>query len=105
MILTTHSMEEADVLSDRIAIMASGQLAAVGSSMALKSEFGAGYTLSVLTRPSAQPGCHSAGSPLPLLRDCLIWYLRCFPSPAPRYWMAVFILGAVFIQELPWRQW
>lgn len=41
--LTTHSMEEADILADRIAIMAEGQLAAVGTSLELKAQYGAGY--------------------------------------------------------------
>ena len=45
--LTTHSMEEADILADRIAIMADGQLAAVGTPLELKSRFGVGYTLTV----------------------------------------------------------
>ena len=46
-VLTTHSMEEADLLCDRIAIMADGSLAALGTSMDLKSRFGVGYTLTV----------------------------------------------------------
>ena len=41
-VLTTHSMEEADILCDRIAIMADGRLAAVGSSLDLKTRFGVG---------------------------------------------------------------
>ena len=41
-VLTTHSMEEADMLCDRIAIMADGHLAAVGSSLDLKTRFGVG---------------------------------------------------------------
>ncbi len=40
--LTTHSMEEADILCDRIAIMADGRLAAVGSSLDLKTRYGVG---------------------------------------------------------------
>ncbi|MCO5597008.1 hypothetical protein L7F22_051080 [Adiantum nelumboides] len=46
-ILTTHSMEEADILSDRIAIMAKGKLRCIGTSLYLKSRFGAGYIVSV----------------------------------------------------------
>ncbi|KDO21519.1 hypothetical protein SPRG_12483 [Saprolegnia parasitica CBS 223.65] len=48
MILTTHYMEEADVLGDRIAIMADGALRCVGSSLFLKNRFGAGYTLTLV---------------------------------------------------------
>ena len=43
--LTMHSMEEADILVHRIAVMADGQLAAAGTKLALKSRFGVGYTL------------------------------------------------------------
>ncbi|KAJ8560529.1 hypothetical protein K7X08_022389 [Anisodus acutangulus] len=42
-VLTTHSMEEADILSDRIGIMARGRLRCVGTSTLLKSRFGAGF--------------------------------------------------------------
>lgn len=42
-VLTTHSMEEADVLGDRIAIMARGRLRCIGSSIHLKHRFGSGY--------------------------------------------------------------
>lgn len=45
--LTTHFMDEADVLCDRIAIMSQGAVAANGSSVFLKSRFGIGYTLSL----------------------------------------------------------
>lgn len=46
-ILTTHSMEEADILSDRIGIMAKGKLRCIGTSLYLKSRFGTGYIVSV----------------------------------------------------------
>ncbi|KAK0420975.1 hypothetical protein QR680_015000 [Steinernema hermaphroditum] len=48
MLLTTHYMEEADLLGDRIAIMAHGQLQCCGSGMYLKNEYGAGYHLTVV---------------------------------------------------------
>lgn len=43
--LTTHSMEEADAVCQRIGIMAYGQLRCLGSSLHLKSKFGQGYHL------------------------------------------------------------
>ena len=46
-LLTTHFMEEADVLGDRIAIMARGELKACGSSLFLKTRFGVGYHLTM----------------------------------------------------------
>ena len=39
-ILTTHYMDEADELGDRIAIMSKGQLKCCGSSLFLKKKFG-----------------------------------------------------------------
>ena len=44
-ILSTHFMDEADMLSDRKAIIAHGKLRCVGSSLFLKSHFGLGYSL------------------------------------------------------------
>ncbi|OVA04022.1 ABC transporter-like [Macleaya cordata] len=53
-LLTTHSMDEADVLGDRIAIMANGSLRCCGSSLFLKHQYGVGYTLTLVkTAPSA----------------------------------------------------
>jgi ATP-binding cassette, subfamily A (ABC1), member 3 len=47
-LVTTHYMEEADVLSDKIAIMGNGELIAYGTSLFLKREFGDGYTIKLL---------------------------------------------------------
>ena len=47
-VLTTHFMDEADLLGDRIAIMAEGQLRCVGSSLFLKRKFGVGYQLTII---------------------------------------------------------
>ncbi|XP_054707778.1 phospholipid-transporting ATPase ABCA3-like [Uloborus diversus] len=44
-ILTTHYMEEADILGDRVAIMADGEIQCCGSPMFLKRKFGTGYHL------------------------------------------------------------
>ncbi|CAL5444802.1 unnamed protein product [Camellia sinensis] len=46
-ILTTHSMEEADILSDRIGIMAKGRLRCIGTSIRLKSKFGTGFIANI----------------------------------------------------------
>ncbi|XP_052777802.1 phospholipid-transporting ATPase ABCA1-like [Mya arenaria] len=47
-ILSTHQMDEADVLGDRIAIISQGQLCCVGSSLFLKSRYGNGYYLTLV---------------------------------------------------------
>jgi len=45
MVLTTHSMEEADVLCSRIAIVNNGVLRCIGPQVTLKSTYGGGYHL------------------------------------------------------------
>jgi ABC-type multidrug transport system ATPase subunit len=44
-LLTTHFMDEADVLGDRIAIVKEGRLRALGSARYLKKRFGMGYLI------------------------------------------------------------
>ncbi|KNC46050.1 ABC transporter A family member 7 [Thecamonas trahens ATCC 50062] len=44
-VLTTHSMEEADVLCSRIGIVSRGRLQCVGTQAELKRRYGAGYRL------------------------------------------------------------
>ena len=46
-LLSTHDMEEADALADRIIIMSEGQTTCAGSTMFLKRAFGAGYVLRI----------------------------------------------------------
>ncbi|XP_056361621.1 ATP-binding cassette sub-family A member 10-like isoform X1 [Oenanthe melanoleuca] len=46
-ILTTHSMEEAEAVCDRVAILVSGQLRCIGSIQYLKNKFGKGYLLEI----------------------------------------------------------
>ncbi|KAL4676931.1 hypothetical protein H8957_008642 [Semnopithecus entellus] len=46
-ILTTHYMEEAEAVCDRVAIMVSGQLRCIGTVQHLKSKFGKGYFLEI----------------------------------------------------------
>eukprot|EP01135_Chromosphaera_perkinsii_P005887 Nk52_evm20s370 gene=Nk52_evmTU20s370 len=46
-LITTHAMDEADHLCDRVAIMAKGELKCLGSPARLKRVYGQGYTLLV----------------------------------------------------------
>jgi ABC-type multidrug transport system ATPase subunit len=48
-LLTTHSMEEADALAEKIAIIRAGQLVCVGTPQHLKARFGNGYRLNVVS--------------------------------------------------------
>uniref|UniRef100_A0A8C5ALV0 ABC transporter domain-containing protein n=1 Tax=Gadus morhua TaxID=8049 RepID=A0A8C5ALV0_GADMO len=47
-ILSTHHMDEADILGDRIAIISHGKMRCCGSSMFLKKVFGRGYYLTLV---------------------------------------------------------
>jgi ATP-binding cassette subfamily A (ABC1) protein 3 len=49
-ILTTHYMDEADVLGDRIGIMAQGKMMCLGTSLFLKKRFGAGYKITMVKK-------------------------------------------------------
>jgi ATP-binding cassette subfamily A (ABC1) protein 1 len=51
MVLTTHFMDEADILGDRICIMANGGVKCMGSSSFLKERFGVGYILTLIKAP------------------------------------------------------
>ncbi|ESO00555.1 hypothetical protein HELRODRAFT_82844 [Helobdella robusta] len=51
MLLTTHYMDEADYLGDKIAIMADGVVHCYGSSMFLKRKYGIGYHMTMVKAP------------------------------------------------------
>ncbi|XP_071105754.1 cholesterol transporter ABCA5-like isoform X1 [Haliotis cracherodii] len=50
-LLTTHFMDEADILADRKAIISHGTLRCLGSSLFLKNRFGIGYHLNMVVEP------------------------------------------------------
>ena len=54
-LLTTHFMDEADYLGDRIAIMAGGKLVALGSNIYLKNEYGVGYNITFVKKDISCP--------------------------------------------------
>ncbi|XP_005526894.1 PREDICTED: ATP-binding cassette sub-family A member 10 [Pseudopodoces humilis] len=59
-ILTTHYMEEAEAVCDRVAILVSGQLRCIGSIQYLKNKFGKGYLLEVKVKdPESADVLHS----------------------------------------------
>uniref|UniRef100_A0A672PFT3 P-type phospholipid transporter n=1 Tax=Sinocyclocheilus grahami TaxID=75366 RepID=A0A672PFT3_SINGR len=63
-ILSTHHMDEADILGDRIAIISHGKLCCVGSSLFLKTQLGTGYYLTLVkknTEPSLS-SCRNSSS-------------------------------------------
>jgi len=54
-VLTTHFMDEADILADRIAIMAKGQLRICGTSLFLKQKYGVGYNMTLSKNEDTVP--------------------------------------------------
>ncbi|WKX96959.1 hypothetical protein Q1695_012983 [Nippostrongylus brasiliensis] len=54
-ILTTHFMDEAEILGDHIAILSEGSLKALGTPMTLKEQYGNGYRLSVSFNSNCDP--------------------------------------------------
>ncbi|ORZ40503.1 hypothetical protein BCR44DRAFT_1425196 [Catenaria anguillulae PL171] len=50
-VLTTHSMEEAEALCTRIGIMAKGTLRCLGNQLRLKQQYGAGYKCTFIAKP------------------------------------------------------
>jgi ABC-type multidrug transport system ATPase subunit len=60
-LLTTHSMEEAEALCSRIGIMAQGALQCLGSSYELKKQFDRGYVLSINLNEALPRDFHPSG--------------------------------------------
>ncbi|XP_066551415.1 ATP-binding cassette, sub-family A (ABC1), member 7 isoform X2 [Amia ocellicauda] len=63
-ILSTHYMDEADLLGDRIAVISQGRLCCCGSPIFLKTRLGTGYYLTVVKRDAeaGPPSSASAGT-------------------------------------------
>lgn len=55
-LLSTHHMDEADLLGDRIAIISHGKLQCCGSPLFLKSTYGDGYKLTLVKRQGEGSG-------------------------------------------------
>ena len=53
-LLTTHYMDEAEVLADRVAILKEGRLQCCGSLLFLKQRFGLGYNITVMVEKLAE---------------------------------------------------
>uniref|UniRef100_A0A674IMW1 ABC transporter domain-containing protein n=1 Tax=Terrapene triunguis TaxID=2587831 RepID=A0A674IMW1_9SAUR len=70
-ILSTHYMDEADLLGDRVAIISQGRLCCCGSPLFLKTKLGTGYYLTLVKREAASEFGASPG-------------LGLLPSPSPQ---------------------
>eukprot|EP01037_Dinobryon_pediforme_P018669 gene18669-18968_t len=51
-VLTTHNLEEADYLSDRVLVLHTGQVKAIGDPLSLKQKYGSGYQVRMVVDQS-----------------------------------------------------
>uniref|UniRef100_A0A8C1PM87 ABC transporter domain-containing protein n=1 Tax=Cyprinus carpio TaxID=7962 RepID=A0A8C1PM87_CYPCA len=65
-ILSTHHMDEADILGDRIAIISHGRVCCCGSSLFLKKMYGRGYYLTIARANQDRVMAQRA----PLIKEC-----------------------------------
>lgn len=72
-LFTTHFLDEADLLSDHIAILSKGSLKAEGSAVALKHELGGGYRIHLYDTPGSAPAPHLEGVPKTAMFDQTIY--------------------------------
>ncbi|RNF12533.1 ABC1 transporter [Trypanosoma rangeli] len=119
-LLSTHFMDEADLLGDQITIMSKGSLQCRGSSVFLKANLGVGYNITlsvtsvsnpheigVLIRshvPSAELLRHSAGEmsyrlPMSYVR-CFSAMLRDVETLGSRYGVQNYTLSATTLEEI-----
>ncbi|XP_068775738.1 phospholipid-transporting ATPase ABCA7 isoform X2 [Struthio camelus] len=68
-ILSTHYMDEADLLGDRIAIISQGRLCCCGSPLFLKARLGTGYYLTLVKRERVGPGGSTGSILSPTKKD------------------------------------
>ncbi|EOA14978.1 hypothetical protein CARUB_v10028326mg, partial [Capsella rubella] len=109
-ILTTHSMEEADILSDRIGIMAKGRLRCIGASIRLKSRFGTGFVATVSFIESKNDNNIAVGASHEPLKKFFKEHLKVEPTEENRAFMTFVIphdkekLLTGFFEELQNRE-
>jgi ABC-type multidrug transport system ATPase subunit len=71
-VLTTHSMEEAEALGDQVIIMSGGRLKAQGTPLFLKNFYGKGYQVSLIKKPNTSNEITA--------KDIERWVLNSLPS-------------------------
>ena len=75
-ILTTHFLDEADLLSDHIAILSKGSLKVEGTAVELKHKLGSGYRVHVYNLPDGRPLPEYPGIPSETQYDKRIFILQ-----------------------------
>uniref|UniRef100_A0A8C9Y813 P-type phospholipid transporter n=1 Tax=Sander lucioperca TaxID=283035 RepID=A0A8C9Y813_SANLU len=86
-ILSTHHMDEADILGDRIAIISHGKLCCVGSSLFLKTHLGTGYYLTLVKRDYdlTLQSCRNSASTVSYSKKMFMFYHSLSPTSFYRF--------------------
>ncbi|KAL0934858.1 ABC transporter [Colletotrichum truncatum] len=95
-ILTTHFLDEADLLADNIAILSKGALKAEGTSVALKDSLGDGYRIHVLNAKHVQNPPEVHGVHLNVSSNTIVY-------TAPSSTLAAEVIRTLEEARLPYR--
>ncbi|KAK1598463.1 ABC transporter [Colletotrichum navitas] len=95
-ILTTHFLDEADLLADNIAILSKGSLRAEGSSVALKNALGDGYRIHVLNVRDVRAPPEVSGVALTASSNTIVY-------TAPSSSLAADVIRALEAHKIPYR--
>ncbi|KAJ6444876.1 ABC transporter [Purpureocillium lavendulum] len=95
-IMTTHFLDEADLLADDIAILSKGRLRAEGSSAQLKDTFGAGYHVHVLNARNMQHAPQVSGVDCKMEPNNITYV-------APTSALAAEVIRALEAQSIPYK--
>uniref|UniRef100_A0A4W5MT56 P-type phospholipid transporter n=1 Tax=Hucho hucho TaxID=62062 RepID=A0A4W5MT56_9TELE len=75
-ILSTHHMDEADILGDRIAIISHGKMCCYGSSLFLKKYFGSGYYLTLVKAGNEYCCCRNSFSYIHVILPVSLYHVE-----------------------------
>ncbi|OBR10449.1 ABC transporter [Colletotrichum higginsianum IMI 349063] len=95
-ILTTHFLDEADLLADNIAILSRGSLRAEGSSVALKNALGDGYRVHVLDAKDVREPPEVGGVAMAVSSNTITY-------TAPSSKLAAEVIRALEGRRIPYR--
>jgi ATP-binding cassette, subfamily A (ABC1), member 3 len=97
-VVTTHSMEEAEAISTRVGIMSKGRMVCIGTILQLREKFRNGLEVFLLTREPVV-GIEVTGDPIEVCRnhseERLNRYLQFSPSDFPLWWANETLLDQV----------
>lgn len=87
--MSTHHLDEAEVLSDRIAFLERGGLKCCGSPLYLKDKLGQGYKLTLTKKVSILTGIHAPRSTKALQQDSVVdfetYFIHSFRTNNPHF--------------------